>query len=173
MSTSPRHTTTLSTAARSQPGSSFQNPLRSVGARAHPNAEYFYVLDRAQGIIQVIGQEARDYCELGYGVFDGYGNQVKEFDNAHAAAVTGHAAADYADAFYYQIDGIWELIDMAQAMADAAADETVHYDLETGRWYKKKIIEAPQDTKHEDHGRGQASDTPDTASSAVSSSQLP
>jgi hypothetical protein len=127
MSSPLRHPTTFSSAASSQPGSSFQNPLRSIGVRANPNAEQFYVLDRAQGIIQVIAREARDYRELGYVVFDGYGNRVSQFDDAYNAAVTRHAAADQAEAFYHQNDHIWELIDMVQAIADAAADESIHY----------------------------------------------
>jgi hypothetical protein len=104
-----------------------QNPLLSAGVRAHPNDERFYVLDRAQGFLQVIAREAQDYSEIGYPVFDGFGNRVAQFDAAHNAAIIRHAEADQADAFYSQLDDIWEIIDMRQAMADAASDETVHY----------------------------------------------
>tara|TARA_R110002003_G_scaffold39_4_gene2430 strand:- start:11064 stop:11660 length:597 start_codon:yes stop_codon:yes gene_type:complete len=113
----------------SQPGSSFQNPLVSAGVRAHPNEEQFYVLDRAQGVLQVIGREAQDYREIGYPVFDSYGNRVTQFDGAHRAAVARHAEADQADSFYHQYDHIWEIIEMRQAMAEAAADESIHYSM--------------------------------------------
>jgi hypothetical protein len=113
----------------SLPGSSIQNPLRSAGVRAHPNAEQFYVLDRAQGVLQVVAREAQDYREIGYPVFDGFGNRVTQFDGAHRAAVARHAEADQADAFYDQYDHIWEIIEMRQAMAEAAADESIHYSM--------------------------------------------
>lgn len=118
---------TFSSASSSQPGSSIQNPLVSIGARANPNAEQFHVLDRAQGFLQVIEREARDYRQLGYAVFDGYGNRVTEFDNAYNTAVIRHAETDQTDAFYHQNDQVWELIEMRDAMAEAASDETVHF----------------------------------------------
>jgi hypothetical protein len=127
MSSPLRHPATFSSASSAQPGSSLQNPLRSIGVRAHPKAEHFYVLDRAQGFFQVIAREAQDYRELGYPVFDGYGNRVTQFDAAHQAATRRNAGADQADAFYDQLDHVWEIIEMGQAMAEAAADETIHY----------------------------------------------
>ncbi|KAF2033683.1 hypothetical protein EK21DRAFT_86162 [Setomelanomma holmii] len=127
MSSPPLRPTTFSSMSPSQPGSSIQNPLRSAGVRNNPNAEHFYVLDRAQGVLQVIGREAQDYHEIGYPVFDGFGNRVTDFDAAHEAAVTRHAEADQANAFYDQYDHVWELIEMREAMAEAAADEIMHY----------------------------------------------
>jgi hypothetical protein len=123
------HPTTFSSASSSQPGSSIQNPLRSIGVRAHPNAEHFYVLDRALGFLQVVAREAQDYRELGYAVFDGFGNRVTQLDNAHSAVVRRNAEVDQANAFYDQYDHIWEIIEMGQAMADAAADESIHYSM--------------------------------------------
>jgi hypothetical protein len=127
MSSPLRHPATFSSVSSTQHGSSLQNPLRSIGIRAHPNAEHFYVLDRAQGFLQVIAREAQDYRELGYPVFNGYGNRVTQFDAAHQAAARRNAGADQADAFYDQLDHVWEIIEMGQAMAEAAADATVHY----------------------------------------------
>ncbi|KAF1920884.1 hypothetical protein BDU57DRAFT_525854 [Ampelomyces quisqualis] len=138
MSSPLRHPTTLSTAISSQPGASIQNPLVSTGVRAHPNEERFYVLDRTQGFLQVIGREAQDYREIGYVVLDGYGNRVTQFDAARNTAVRRYAEVDQADAFYNQYEDIWEIIEMREAMAEAVANETIHFNFETGRWYKKK-----------------------------------
>jgi hypothetical protein len=127
---------TLSSASSSQPGSSIQNPLVSIGVRANPNAEQFYVLDRAQGFLNVIAREARDYRQLGYAVFDGYGNHVTDFDEAYNAAVVRHAGIEQADAFYHQNDQVWELIEMRDAMAEAASDETVHFSKPICRYFQ-------------------------------------
>jgi len=149
-----RHST-ISTASPNRPGTTLGNPLRSGGVLAHPNEEVFYVLDRAQGFIQTIAREAADYRSTGYAVLDGYGNRVTQFDAAYQAAVVRHAEADQAEAYYSQFDDVWELIEMAEAMATASTDESIHYskqfsllfhgvfltaglNFETRRWYKKK-----------------------------------
>jgi hypothetical protein len=118
---------TMSTASPNRPGAMIMNPLRSAGVRAHPNDKVFYVLDRAQGFIQTIAREAEDYSSIGYPVLDGCGNRVTQFDAAHRAAVARHAEVDQAEAYYSQFDDVWELIDMAEAMATASADETIYY----------------------------------------------
>jgi hypothetical protein len=128
-----RHPTAFSSASSSQPGSSIQNPLRSIGVRAHPNEEHFYVLDRAQGFLQVIAREAQEYREIGYPVFDGFGNRMTQFDNDYNAVVRHNTEVDQADAFYDQYDHIWEIIGMGQAMADAGADESIHYSMHKPR----------------------------------------
>jgi hypothetical protein len=153
-----------------QTGATIQNPLRSAGIRANPNTEVFYVLDRAQGFFQVFAHEAPDYREIGYVVFDGYVNRVTHFHAAYNAAVVRHPEADQANTFYQQNDGIWELIDMAQAMANAREDESIHFstllpfttlprriilidktDFEIGRWYRKKTSKAtPKNTPTKD-----------------------
>lgn len=84
----------------------------------NPTAEQFYVLDRAQGFIQVIAREAQDYREMGFPILDGYGNRVTDFDAAHQAAIVRHAEPDQAAAFYAQFDEVWELIEMEEAMAE-------------------------------------------------------
>ena len=127
MSSPLGYPTNFSTANPSQPGASIETPLRSIGVRAHPNDEVFYVLDRAQGFLQVIAREAQDYRSIGYPVFDGFGNRVTQFDAAHQAAVVRHTEIDMADAFYDQYDHVWEMIEMRQAMAEAGADESIHY----------------------------------------------
>jgi hypothetical protein len=107
-----RHPTAFSSASSSQPGSSIQNPLRSIGVRAHPNEEY---------------------REIGYPVFDGFGNRMTQFDNDYNAVVRHNTEVDQADAFYDQYDHIWEIIGMGQAMADAGADESIHYSMHKPR----------------------------------------
>lgn len=124
---SPREVRTFSTANPNQAGATIQNPLLSIGVQIKPTAEQFYVLDRAQGFIQVIAREAQDYREMGFPILDGYGNRVTDFDAAHQAAVAQYTEPDQAASFYSQYDHIWELFEMEQAMAEAGADESVHY----------------------------------------------
>lgn len=82
-----RQIKTLSTVDRSQPDATIQNTLHLDSICANPNTEQFYVLDRIQGFFQVIAREAQDYREIGYVVFDGYGNRVTQFDAAHQAVI--------------------------------------------------------------------------------------
>jgi len=156
-----RHST-ISTASPNRPGTTLGNPLRSGGVLAHPNEEVFYVLDRAQGFIQTIAREAADYRSTGYAVLDGYGNRVTQFDAAYQAAVVRHAEADQAEAYYSQFDDVWELIEMAEAMATASTDESIHYSKQfsllfhgvfTNGWLK--LRDSPLVQEEEEQGHSQ------------------
>jgi hypothetical protein len=172
MSNPPRYTTTLFKATPTQPGSSFQNPLRSIGVDAHPEAKRFYILDREQGITQVIALEAKDYRDFGYGIFDSYGNQARQFEIDHDAKVIEYTTGE-ADEYFYQIDGVWETVVLAQMMADAATDESIHYERETGHWYRKeKTIDSSEDNPKEDEQCTCPPDNPDTAADANSGSPM-
>jgi hypothetical protein len=118
---------TWSIAPAGRSGASFENPLVDSYVSANLNAEQFYVLDRSQGIIQTTAAGAREYRGLGFPVFDGYGNRVTDFDDELVAVLQRYAEDDQENAYFFQNDEVWELIDMRTAMAEASSDETIYY----------------------------------------------
>jgi hypothetical protein len=118
---------TWSTAPAGRPGASFENPLVDSYVSANPTAEQFYVLDCSQGIIQTTAFGAREYRGMGLAVLDGYGNRVTDFDAELVAVLQRYAEDDQENAFFFQNDEVWELIDMSTVMAEASSDETIYY----------------------------------------------
>lgn len=146
---------TFSTAPQDRPGASFENPLISSGVQQNPGAEQFYVFEPSQGIIRTIRREAQEYREIGYAVFDGYGNSLSDFDAAYVAAQRRREAAaveaEGDNAFYHQEDEVWELIEMEQAMAEARGDEVIVYDFETKRFKRMKKEKKVEKSNKDQH----------------------
>jgi hypothetical protein len=118
---------TWSTAPAGRPGASFENPLVDSYVSANPNAEQLYILDLSQGIIQTTVVGAREYRSIGLAVLDGYGNRVTDFDDELVATLQRYAEDDAENAYFFQNDEVWGLLDMRTAIAESSSDETIYY----------------------------------------------
>lgn len=118
---------TLSTADPNRLGGTPSNPILDSSVINSPNVERYIVYNPAHGFYAVTAQVAHMWRGYGYAIMDSYGNRVTDFDGELNAVINRYAESDRYEAFFNQEDEIWELLDMAAAMAELGSDETIVY----------------------------------------------
>ncbi|KAI4644780.1 uncharacterized protein J4E78_009599 [Alternaria triticimaculans] len=134
----------LSGAPDNKAGDSFENPLLDIAAQRDLISERYYALNWAHNaIIQTTQACVASYIEKGFAILNSNGLRVFLKDGRFVTQTLHVYSRDPAENTLSRLnDPVWEFISVRTALAEAASNDTIYYDVDI-KYFKKRLPDLP------------------------------